>query len=55
MKRFIGKKILFVAVLLFVIFSATTYFHHSHNVGKDTEKVSSYAKKQVLLDVPLES
>ncbi|EOA8353787.1 C39 family peptidase [Enterococcus hirae] len=55
MKRFIGKKILFVAILLFVIFSATTYFHHSHNVGKDTEKVSSYAKKQVLLDVPLES
>ncbi|OQO71315.1 peptidase C39 [Enterococcus villorum] len=59
MKKSVGKKILFLGVLVFIVFSSLTYLFGRNDKESTTttsgEKVSSTDKKQVLLDVPLEN
>ena len=59
MKKSVGKKILFLGVLVFIVFSSLTYLFDRNDKESTTitsgEKVSSTDKKQVLLDVPLEN
>lgn len=63
MKKHVGKKLLFLGILVLVIFSSITYLFHLNRKEQSPstatiEKVKTTdkkEKKQVLLDVPLES